>query len=129
MTPGSGEEESSSAALTEAACDAVYDYVRRIPRGKVVTYGQVADAVRSVRLSARQVGAAMRFAPEGVPWQRVIGAGGRILTLKRSPEIGMLQTRLLEQEGVPFMDGEEARVEMRRAQWLPEPQMGGLWQE
>lgn len=98
----------------------VYSFVRTIPSGKVVTYGQVADQITGVALTARQVGAAMHFAPRGVPWQRVVGAGGYLPIAKRSPEMKQQQRRLLEQEGVVFVPNAEDRVDMNRCQWLPE---------
>ena len=56
--------------------EAVYAFVRTVPSGRVVTYGQVAEMVEGVALNPRQVGMIMFSAPEGVPWQRVVGAGG-----------------------------------------------------
>src|SRR5690348_10404477 len=82
--------------------DLVYAAVREIPAGRVATYGQIADIVRGVSLTARQVGTAMRFAPGDVPWQRVVGAGGRLPIARRSPELKLLQLRLLTLEGVEF---------------------------
>ncbi len=96
--------------------EAVYSVVRSIPVGVVATYGQVADMVTGVSVSARQVGTAMRFAPADVPWQRVVGAGGRLPIAKRSPELVILQRRLLVEEGVPVTGTEFARVDMETAQ-------------
>jgi len=79
----------------------VYAAVRRIPRGRVATYGQVA-AVIGVPRGARAVGWALRAlrgrAATRVPWHRVVGAGGRI-----SPRAGTgpaLQRSRLLSEGV-----------------------------
>jgi methylated-DNA-protein-cysteine methyltransferase-like protein len=90
----------------------VYAVVRRIPRGRVLTYGQVARLLGMLR-GARAVGWALRALPDGegrrVPWHRVVGAGGRI-----SPRAGPgpeLQRRRLRQEGVRFRSG---RVNMQR---------------
>ncbi len=99
----------------------VYVVVRSIPTGKVMTYGQVADATMGIAFTARQVGTAMRYAPADVPWQRVVGAGGTLPIAKRSPEAGLLQRRLLEREGVTFLERDPNRVDMPRSQWLPEP--------
>jgi methylated-DNA-protein-cysteine methyltransferase-like protein len=84
----------------------VYALVRRIPRGRVATYGQVA-AMLGVARGARAVGWALRALPEGeavrVPWHRVVGAGGRI-----SPRAGpgpAIQRRRLRAEGVTFRRG------------------------
>jgi methylated-DNA-protein-cysteine methyltransferase related protein len=73
--------------------------VRRIPRGKVATYGSVARAAGHPG-TARQVAWALR-APnsETVPWHRVLGRGGRILL---PGEAGLNQRSLLEVEGVRF---------------------------
>jgi methylated-DNA-protein-cysteine methyltransferase-like protein len=84
----------------------VYALVRRIPRGRVATYGQVAAFLGVVR-GARAVGWALRALPEAaagrVPWHRVVGAGGRI-----SPRSGpgpAIQRRRLRAEGVAFRGG------------------------
>src|SRR5579883_1525324 len=95
----------------------VYAFVRTVPAGKVVTYGQVAGSVEGVSLTARQVGTAMRYAPKDVPWQRVVGAGGNLVTSKISPEVSARQKRLLEQEGVRFLPDHPLRVDMRQAQY------------
>lgn len=82
--------------------EAVYEIVREIPQGKVVTYGQVADMVTKVAIGAREVGAAMNVCPPDVPWQRVVGAGGHLPVGKRSPHLAVRQRELLENEGVVF---------------------------
>ncbi len=97
-----------------------YAWVRRVPAGKVVTYGQVAGSVAEVSLTARQVGTAMRYAPDDVPWQRVVGAGGTLPIHKLSPEMAARQRRLLEQEGVLFLPNRSDRIDMPRCQWLPD---------
>ena len=76
----------------------VYRQVKKIPRGRVSTYGEVAKAMR-LRAGARAVGYALAACPrgQGIPWHRVLGAGGRI----RVPEPhAALQRKLLETEGV-----------------------------
>lgn len=82
------------------AFDPVYRLVRRIPRGRVMHYGQIA-ALLEHRLSARAVGWAMNQCPDDVPWQRVVNASGGISTshLHDPPD---LQRRLLEREGIRF---------------------------
>jgi methylated-DNA-protein-cysteine methyltransferase-like protein len=73
--------------------------VCRIPWGKIATYGDVARAA-GYPGTARQVAWALRNADmQGVPWQRVLGAGGKILLPDRA---GLLQRQLLECEGVLF---------------------------
>jgi methylated-DNA-protein-cysteine methyltransferase-like protein len=82
----------------------VYEIVRGIPRGRVMTYGQVARAVGVTR-GARAVGWALAALPRSqerrVPWHRVVGASGRI-----SPRAGtgpLVQQRRLRAEGVRFL--------------------------
>ncbi len=94
--------------------EAVYRLVKRIPRGRVTTYG---DLARTLRLpgGARVVGYAMAACPSGrgIPWHRVVGAGGRLLI--REP-YASLQRRLLESEGIAI---EGRRVDMKRYAWSP----------
>jgi methylated-DNA-protein-cysteine methyltransferase-like protein len=91
---------------------AVYRLVSEIPRGQVVTYGQIAAWLGYAR-AARAVGYAMRHCPPGVPWHRVVNAAGGISL--RANVGGMLQQRiLLEQEGVTVRGG---RVRLERHQW------------
>ena len=96
----------------ERFAHAVLDLVRRIPRGRVATYGQIAALVGRPR-SARAVGQALRGAADGVPWHRVVNAQGSIS--RRSPDGGMMTQRIrLEQEGVVFRGG---RVVLARFRW------------
>ena len=96
----------------------VWALARRIPRGRVATYGQLAALLGQPR-GARAVGWALRALPDEldgrVPWQRVVAAGGRI-----SPRPGPgaeLQRRLLRREGVRFVRG---AVDLRRHGWPSE---------
>lgn len=110
----------------------VYAFVRTISAGKVATYGQVAACLPGGALTPRQVGAALRFAPKDVPWQRVVGAGGLLPIAKRSPEAMLTQRRLLEQENVRFLPDSAGRVDMKVFQWQsPEPELaqGHLFEE
>ena len=77
----------------------IYAFVKTIPAGKVLSYGEVGQEVGA---TARQVGSAMRFAPEGVPWQRVVGFDGRLPIIKTGPDSYQRQRELLESEGVVF---------------------------
>lgn len=99
-----------------SAWDQVYRLVRRIPRGRVMTYGQIATTIES-RLSPRAVGWAMHGCPENVPWQRVVNARGGISTdrLPDSP-VGM-QRALLEAEGIAFR--ENGTLDLSRYRWVP----------
>jgi methylated-DNA-protein-cysteine methyltransferase related protein len=76
---------------------AIAAVIRRIPRGKVSTYGAVAEAAGYPR-GARHVSKVLNQVP-GLPWQRVLGSGGRI---SLSGEYGLEQRFLLEAEGVRF---------------------------
>ena len=83
----------------------IREMVRRIPRGKVSTYGDVARAA-GFPGAARQVVWALRGASAGLPWHRVVGAGGHI----RLPgEAGFEQRTRLASEGVRF---QRARINM-----------------
>ena len=85
----------------------VWRLVRRIPRGKVATYGQLSALVHR-RLTPVGIGWALRAAPEGLlPWQRVVNAQGRISTDREHPG---LQRTLLEAEGVRFDADGTARL-------------------
>ena len=91
---------------------AVYALVRRVPRGHVVTYGQLAALLRRPR-AARAVGGAMGRCPEGVPWHRVVNSQGGIS--RRRVASGMLTQRIrLEQEGVRLRRG---RVPLKHYRW------------
>ncbi len=98
----------------------VYTVARSIPVGRVMTYGQVADAITGISVTARQVGAALRWVPADVPWQRVVGAGGHLPIAKRSPDAQQRQRQLLESEGVIFLARDPNRVDMSRSQWFPD---------
>jgi methylated-DNA-protein-cysteine methyltransferase related protein len=105
--------------------EAVYTFVRKVPAGKVVTYGQVAGLVEGVTLSAREVGAIMNTSPPEVPWQRVVGAGGHLPIGKRSPLLASRQREQLEAEGVEFLPN--GCVDMARFQWNAPAPPGGLF--
>ncbi|HUL60648.1 MAG TPA: MGMT family protein [Anaeromyxobacteraceae bacterium] len=103
-----------------------YRLVRRIPRGRVATYGAVALLAGKPR-GARQVGyalAALRGARHDVPWQRVLGARPRGMAAVSilDPVGAAVQRKLLEREGVEFDDRE--RVSLAQFGW-PRPRRGG----
>ena len=95
---------------------AVHDLVRRIPSGRIMTYGQIASLIEH-RLSPRAVGWAMHGCPDDVPWQRVVNAGGGCST-DRLPDLpGGLQQAMLEAEGVEFR--ENGTLELEKYRWTP----------
>lgn len=98
---------------------AIYKVVRRIPRGRVTTYGTVAKLAGIPGL-ARRVGYALHALPEGsgVPWHRVVNAQGRI-SLPPSDPGGSLQKVMLEKEGVVFGEGD--RISFIRFGWPFKP--------
>jgi methylated-DNA-protein-cysteine methyltransferase-like protein len=94
--------------------DPVYRLVKRIPRGRVTTYGLLARVLQ-LRGGARTAGHAMAASPtgKGIPWHRVVGAGGKLLI--REP-YSSLQRKLLESEGVTVL---ESRIPIKKYLWLP----------
>jgi methylated-DNA-protein-cysteine methyltransferase-like protein len=95
----------------------IYEVVRRIPRGRVATYGQVA-ALAGLGGHARQVGYALSAVPDGggVPWHRVINARGEV-SPRAEPGAAEEQRRLLEDEGVRFDPG--GCVSLASFRWCP----------
>ena len=95
----------------------IYAVVRRIPRGRVATYGQVA-ALAGLSGHARMVGYALSAVPaySTVPWHRVINAAGRI-SLRPAAGGGVTQRLLLEREGVRF--NTRGRTDLERFGWQP----------
>jgi methylated-DNA-protein-cysteine methyltransferase related protein len=105
-----------SAGNRETFFKQVYSVVRTIPRGQVLTYGQIATLLGAPAM-ARQVGWAMHGCPKGLPWQRVVGAGGKLLINSLSKDGGsLLQRQLLESEGVGFLG---KSVDLRSHQFVP----------
>ena len=98
----------------EGAFAKVWTVVRRIPRGRVATYGQISELVAR-RLTPIGVGWALRAAPDGaVPWQRVVSSRGTISTDR---EHHGLQRALLEAEGVRFRP--DGTIDLDRYGWRP----------
>ena len=94
----------------------IYEVVRRIPAGRVATYGQVAQ-LAGLPGHARQVGYALHaLRDEDVPWQRVINSRGEI-SLRRDPGPEGLQRAMLEAEGIAF--DLRGRVDLKRFRWHP----------
>jgi methylated-DNA-protein-cysteine methyltransferase-like protein len=98
----------------------VWRLVRRVPRGKVATYGQVAALLGHPR-AARAVGTALAKLREGdvdtVPWQRVLNAAGRCS--HRDGFWAGVQRDLLEREGIRFDRG--GRLDFARYGWKRRP--------
>jgi len=104
----------------EAYYEMVWELVRQVPNGKVVTYGQVAKMLpppQGVELEAyaafgpRWVGGAMANCPEDVPWQRVINSKGEISQRPGAQR----QKELLLDEGVVF--NEKGRIDLKKYGW------------
>ncbi len=99
----------------------IYKVVRRIPKGRVATYGQVAS-LAGLGGHARQVGYALSALADddprqkGVPWHRVINTRGEI-SVREAPGSDLDQRRALEAEGVQF--SATGRVSLERYRWRP----------
>jgi len=95
----------------------VYDLVRKIPPGHVMTYGQIAE-ILGEGYTARTVGYVMHGADsEKVPWQRVINAQGKCSTAKMTLPVN-LQQSILESEGVKF--DSKGKCNLNTVLWSPE---------
>ena len=90
--------------------------VRRIPKGRVATYGQVA-ALAGLPRHARQVGYALHVLPEysDVPWHRFVNSRGEV-SARSTPGWDQLQRALLRRERTIGADG---RVDLDRFRWEP----------
>lgn len=113
-----GRVAADSRAAPERASryEAIYRVVRRIPAGRVATYGQVAE-LAGLGGQPRMAGYALHALPDHttVPWHRVINAQGR-LSPRADGEGSVLRQRfLLEEEGVEFDLG--GRVSLQRFGW------------
>ena len=99
----------------------IYQIVRSIPAGLVMTYGQIGELVGC---SARTVGFAMAAlgGRSDIPWQRVINRQGRV-SPRRDGEGNLLQRDLLEAEGVCF--DPEGKIDLNRYRWeIPTAEIG-----
>jgi methylated-DNA-protein-cysteine methyltransferase-like protein len=97
----------------------VWNLARKIPRGKVATYGQLAMMLRPPAgvedstyraFGPRWVGGAMAACPDDVPWQRVINSQGKISQRPGAQK----QRQLLRQEGVEFTND---RIDLKKFGW------------
>lgn len=120
MAVGDGcGDDAEGAPLPGTLDERVYEVVRRIPRGRVSTYGAVARAM-DLR-DARRVGWALSRLREGagVPWHRVVNARGRI-SPRGDGTSERIQRAALEAEGVRFAD--DGSVDLERWGWAaPSP--------
>ncbi|MCL1924531.1 MAG: MGMT family protein [Defluviitaleaceae bacterium] len=73
----------------------VYEFVQIIPKGKVASYGQIAQILGKPQ-NSREVGRAMKFCPNDIPWHRVVKSDGSI-------NFGEEQKAKLVLEGVKFL--------------------------
>lgn len=101
----------------DEALQQLYAWLAQVPRGRVVTYGQLARLIGRPN-GARWVGRQLGRLPAGsrLPWQRVVNARGES-SLPLDPGGSNRQLRQLQREGVPVVAG---RIALRRYQWDPE---------
>jgi len=111
----------------------IYEVVKQVPRGKVASYGQIAQIV-GAGCDARMVGYAMAGTPEGsdIPWQRIVNREGKISLPGQG---GVIQRMRLEAEGIVF--DKRGRIDMKRFGWQglgqpdepapPEPEQPSLF--
>lgn len=94
-----------------------YAVIKRIPKGKVATYGQIARLAGLPR-HARQVGYALAaLKDERLPWQRVVNASGEV-SAREHPNSQQIQRVMLERERVAF--DERGRIPLAAFQWKAE---------
>lgn len=95
----------------------IYSVVRRVPRGRVVTYGEVAR-LAGYAGQARLVGYALSALPghSALPWHRVVNREGRV-SRRAMPGAELSQRMLLEAEGVRF--DQRGRIPLDRFRWRP----------
>lgn len=95
----------------------VYEIVRRIPVGRVMTYGQIAE-ILGEGYTPRTVGYVMHAADtENVPWQRVINSQGACSTEKLTIPHN-IQQKILQAEGIIFTD--KGKCDLKKYRWFPE---------
>ena len=105
------------ATSSRGAYARIYAAVRRVPSGRVATYGQIA-ALAGLGRHARQVGYALAALLEetAVPWHRVINARGHV-SARKEPGCDRCQRTLLEAEGVRF--DSNGHVSLEKYRWRP----------
>ncbi|WP_199441454.1 MGMT family protein [Umezawaea beigongshangensis] len=108
--------------MDEVLHEKIRDTVKAVPRGRVATYGDIADIARAP--SARLVGTVLNQDGHDLPWQRILKANGTF-----APHIADEQAQLLRGEGVTVVDG---KVDLRVYRWEDAvkeapPEEPGLW--
>lgn len=100
----------------------IYAVVRRVPEGRVATYGQVA-AVAGLPGHARQVGYALHASrPEDeLPWHRIVNAKGEV-SPRSEPGYEGLQQAMLEAEGIEL--GPTGKIDLKRFRWREDDAQG-----
>ena len=108
---------SSAHAAESSRWRRIWREVERIPRGRVATYGQIAE-LAGLPGHARQVGYALAALPAGsaTPWQRVVNAQGELSVRAAFDGAPRQRLRLLE-EGVVF--DAAGRIDLKRFRWRP----------
>lgn len=103
--------------LTQQKYQKIWRTTQLIPKGKVASYGQIADLAGLPR-QARLVGRSLGYVPETltVPWHRVLRSSGQIAFPFGSPE-SQKQTGLLQQENISVFNN---RVKLKEFQWQPD---------
>jgi Predicted methylated DNA-protein cysteine methyltransferase len=100
--------------MTAEAYLRIYETILRIPRGRVATYGQIAE-LAGLEGHARRVGYALHALPDAsdVPWHRVVNAKGEI-SARSGDDSNELQRMLLDAEGIVFVEG---RIPLEKFRW------------
>ena len=101
----------------------IYAVIRRIPRGKVATYGQVAELAglpRQPRLVGYALFSHRDEEDDSLPWHRVVNAKGEISYSPAREQADQLQRVLLEAEGVVF--SERGRLDLKQYRWKTDKQ-------
>lgn len=102
----------------------VLKIIQKIPRSKILTYGQVATIAGSPRASRIVGGILFRQGPDSdLPWQRVINSQGKISTYRVGS--GERQRTLLEREGIQFR--RDGSIDMKKHQWWPTVKQVASW--